>query len=294
MKIITKGSNYSGCGLGYVIDEDFKAELVSVFGSSAVTDEKVLALQKLKSRLDWGNESGIYGKLHFLVVPFMSANTPSTNAFYDLKSKTKVKVGRNIDITDENIGTYWAFDGYGCYPKYNADTSRTIYPTVIGYPMTGFKAWNSSEFCLMRRIQVTMDVAHFLTNGVGRDTVNGISNHVVACNRNNVLSSGNLVAKIPGTNDWNNYAVVHTGTGDFSTEKVVTNNGECFYESETGTTSHNLDLTFMRFGGDHSYHEDTCKEQLTFSVVGHAVGLVIEEARIVRDALMELKEALSL
>lgn len=293
MQIITKGSNYSNCGLGSVIVQDLKKELVAVFGAEACTDERMIAIQSFMARLDWFNENGIFGKLTFLMMPFMCNGVASMNAFYDLKSKSRVRVGYSPILDESNVATHYAFDQYGCYPKKNTDTN--VKATVVGYPMSGFKAWNSSEFALFKRLEDFSYSVDLMTCGTGRvsvspqySTVNGIRQ----------AGSGYLTFHLsgdtPGLTPSNFCCFVNTGDCDLSTTKFITNAGECFARSLTGTVSDSANLDFVNYGNDHKYDAHLAMEKYSFSVMGHAVGLTVDEARIVRDALMELKEALSL
>lgn len=293
MQIITKGSNYSSCGLGSVIVQDLRKELAAVYGEAACTDERMYAIQRFMSRLDWGNDDGIFGKLDFVMLPFMCNGVASINAFYDLKSKNKVRVGYSPVLNDSNVATHYAFDQYGCYPKYNADTS--VKATCIGYPMTGKKAYNSSEFALFRKIQEYTDIADVMSCGTGR--VSCLFNHSSVSGIRQAGSgylTFHLSGDTPGLTLSNFYCFVNTGNCDLSTTKFITNAGECFARSLTGTVSDSTNLEFVNYGNDHKYDAHLAMEKFSFSVMGHAVGLTVDEARIVRDALMELKEALNL
>ena len=293
MQIITKGSNYSFCGLGSIIVQDLRKELAAVYGEAACTDERMYAIQRFMSRLDWGNEDGIFGKLDFVMLPFMCNGVASINAFYDLKSKNKVRVGFDPVLNDSNVATHYAFDQYGCYPKYNADTS--IKATCIGYPMTGKKAYNSSEFALFRKIQEFTSSVDVMS--CGSRSVSALSQYSAV---NGIRQAGSgylsfyLTGDTPGLSISNFCCFVCTGNSDLSTTKFFTNAGECFARTQTGEININTNLDFVNFGNDHKYDAHLALEKYSFSVMGHAVGLTSDEARIVRDALMELKVALSL
>lgn len=294
MQIITKGSNYSSCGLGSVVVQDLKKELTAVFGAGACTDERMVAIQNFMARLDWYNENGIFGKLTFVMLPFMCDGVASMSAFYDLKTKTKVKVGYNPVLDDSNLGTHYAFDQYGCYPKKNTDTN--VKATIIGYPMTGLKSWNSSEFALFRRLENFTGIVDVLSCAKGRVSSSGTYGSASGTRQNsggNYLSFS-LSGDTPGLNYGNFCCFVVTGDCDLATTKFFTNAGECFGRSETGTLDKTASLEFVTFGNDHKYDAHLALEKYSFSVMGHAVGLTADEARIVRDALMELKGALDL
>lgn len=294
MQIITKGSNYLSCGLGSVVVQDLKKELVAVYGAAACTDERMYAIQRFMARLDWGNESGIFGKLSFVMLPFMCNGVASINAFYDLKSKNKVKVGYDPILNDSTVATHYAFDQYGCYPKNNADTN--VKATCIGHPMAGKKSYNSSEFALFRKIQEFVSTTHVMTCGAGR--VSAQPQYLTVTGTRQVDSGAfltfNLSADTTGLSISNLCCFVCTGDFDLSTTKFFTNAGECFARTQTGEININTNLEFVNFGNDYKYDARLALENYSFSVMGHAVGLTSDEARIVRDALMELKASLSL
>lgn len=293
MQIITKGSNYISCGLGSVVAQDLKKELVAVYGAASCTDERMYAIQRFMARLDWGNESGIFGKLSFVMLPFMCNGVASINAFYDLKSKNNVRVGHDPIVNNSNVATHYAFDQYGCYPKNNADTNVK----ATGFPMEGKKAYNSSEFALFRNIQELVSATAVMTCGLGRVVATPPPASLV----NGYRSTGsaghlsfNLTGDISGLSVFNLCCFVVTGDSDLSTTRFFTNAGECFARELIGEININRDLEFVNFGNEHSSDADRALEKYSFSVMGHAVGLTSDEARIVRDSLMELKAALSL
>lgn len=292
MQIKIKGADFSECGLGVVIDEDLKAELISVFGAAAITDARLFAIQKFMSKISWGDPSGIYGKLNFICLPFLCDGTASMAAFYDIVGHRTMKVGYSPVVDENNLSTHFGFDSYGCWPKYNANSS--VKATAIGYPL-GVLAYKCSEFALMRRRLVTED-SFFISNGDGRDKANGISYQTVIAQKQSGAGyyMQTLTAEQPGLTPTNICAIVHTGIGDYSQDKVFTNIGESFYTSSAGTLNLTGVNNYVKFGGSHSYGSDECKEQFTFSVMGLGVGLNANEARILRDALMSLKSELSL
>lgn len=295
MKVIVDGANYQDTGLGQVVVDSVKNELISVYGAGNVTDEKVFAVQRLMSRLGWGLEYGIYPKLKFLMLPFMCGGVANTSAFWDLVSKEKKTVGAgSYVVTDSNIGDYWTFDSYGCYPKKNADSNVTANGIIINEIRA-----TCSEFALFRRTGNQQVAGKIMSNAAGSFNVPNVGQDAITTVRYNGAGntnyfSCNVSGAIPGLGINNIHVIVNTGTGAFATEKIVTDLGECFYASQTGSpddTGRNYEVSF---GSDHTFKNSDATEMLTFAVMGFAVGLDVDEARIVRDALVELKNSLAL
>lgn len=292
MRTVVSGADYSNSGLGRIVDINLEEELKSVYGSGNVTDEKVLAIQVFMSRIGWGLDFGIYPKLQFVLLPFMCGGTASMSAFYDLVHKREVTVGTSPVVNSSNVANLWTFDSYGCYPKKLDDS--TTKSTAINIPSPYIKAFESSEFALLRRNANARIPGGCWSNGTGRMQTTSVT-LTVDGTRQTASGSyfhGNLGDAGVDSNTITCY--VNTGIGDFASDKIVTNGGECFYDSETGTVNKATLSTYVTFGGPYNYNNSDAKEMYTFEVMGLAVGLNVNEARILRDALMELKAVLDL